>query len=452
MDNPIEESLSILPHEKLIEILLALDNLEDIFNACRSSTIFARVCQDDYFWKLRYQQDFGLDSPPMRMTWRDYYQLTIENNRSLPFSVGYGYLGVIDKKSQLSMWGENRTAQLGNGTIVSTGVPQIVLSNVRQVSCGAYETGAITKDGKVYTWGGNPRGSLGLGSRQDTIILVPTLVELPEKVRKIDIGHSGSIVLTEDGKVYIWGDLTHYLYTDTPLKLNLPSKEKIIDVAAGNFIFAAITKSGKLYMWGDNNFYLYLSKNWRKQQRRFKIYNLDDPEHTKFTQPTLIPFPEHARQISMGENHFGVVTRKGKLWMVGGNYLHQIGEYISNKEELDAYQKLLVKVNTSFLKDVIVRFVLIKLPSRVLYFNTRWDTSLVKLKDGRILMWGNNDTGQIDHGVEASEIYQTGEVITKPVEISIDRQIVHIAAGATFTVAITDDGYVNLWGLGLPLG
>ena len=43
MDNPIKASLSILPHEKLIEILLALDDLEDITNACHSSTIFARV-------------------------------------------------------------------------------------------------------------------------------------------------------------------------------------------------------------------------------------------------------------------------------------------------------------------------------------------------------------------------------------------------------------------------
>ncbi len=63
MDNPIKASLSILPHEKLIEILLALDDLEDITKACSSSTIFARVCQDDYFWKLRYQQDFGICLP-----------------------------------------------------------------------------------------------------------------------------------------------------------------------------------------------------------------------------------------------------------------------------------------------------------------------------------------------------------------------------------------------------
>ena len=79
MNDPIKASLSILPHEKLVEILLALDDLEDIFNACRSSTIFARVCQDDYFWELRYQQDFGSGRPSeemlkRKMQWREFYK------------------------------------------------------------------------------------------------------------------------------------------------------------------------------------------------------------------------------------------------------------------------------------------------------------------------------------------------------------------------------------------
>ena len=102
MNDPIEASLSILPHEKLIEILLALDDLEDIFNACSSSIIFARVCQDDHFWKLRYQQDFGSGRPseemfqgkmPLKpditagdsMPWREFYQSTFEMLHFPPF-------------------------------------------------------------------------------------------------------------------------------------------------------------------------------------------------------------------------------------------------------------------------------------------------------------------------------------------------------------------------------
>ena len=481
MNNPINANLSILPHEKLIEILLALDNLEDITNACRSSTIFARVCQDDYFWKLRYQQDFGSgrpskeifqekiplepritidDSMPLKpyitscdsMPWREFYQSTIEMLHFPPLSVGYNHVGIIDQKGQLYMWGNNEEGQLGNGSEISTNVPQIVLQNVHQVSCSYGITGAVTKNGKVYTWGSNHRGSLGIGyfdeDNEDPDTSAPTLIKLSKKVRKIDYGSSGSIVLTEDGEVYMWGQLTHHLYTEAPLKLNLPSKEKVIDVAAGDFIFAAITKSGKLYMWGDNRYYLYMSKNWTN--RPTGIYNLNDPDHRMLIQPTLIPFSEQISQISMGSNHFGVVTKKGELWMVGNNDSNRIGEHASIKKDLDEYKKLVKKYDEKGIVfmggsgNVVPVLTLIKTPSPVLYFNSRWYTSLVKLKDGRVLMWGDNSEGQV-RGRGG------GRQIREPVEIILNYPIVYIEAGGVFTLAITEDGYVNFWGADLAL-
>ncbi len=492
MDNPIEANLSILPHEKLIEILLALDDLEDIASACHSSTIFARVCRDDYFWKLRYQQDFGSGRPseemfqekmPLKpritiddsmqlkpritiddsMPWREFYQSTIEILYFPPLSAGYNHVGVIDRKGQLYMWGNNEEAQLGDGSHICTNVPQIVLPNVHQVSCSYGITGAVTKNGQVYTWGENYRGSLGVGYSDEGKILdtsVPMLVKLSKKVRKIDCGSSGSIVLTEDGEVYMWGQLTHLLYTEVPLKLNLPSKEKVIDVATGDFTFAAITKSGKLYMWGDNRHYLYMSKNWTN--RPSGIYNLNDPDHRMLIQPTLIPFSEPIHQISMSDDHFGVVTKKGELWMAGSNNFNQIGEHVSIKKDVDEYKKLVKKSGEkgiSFMPGLEKKFptlIPIKLPSSVLYFNSRWTTSLVKLKDGRVLIWGNNKFGQIDsYGYERPTrgINTTPDVgdIIEPVEIRLDQPIVYIVVGGEFTVAITDDGYVNFWGADLAL-
>ena len=463
MEDPINASLSILPHEKLIEILLALDDLEDIFKACRSSTIFARVCQDDYFWKLRYQQDFGSGRPSEeifqeKMPWREFYQLTIEIRRSSPLSVGRRHIGVIDRNGQLYMWGNNLNRQLGNGTSVSTNVPQMVLSNVSQVSCSYNSTLAVTKDGKVYGWGSNLGGKLGMGSHRARYALVPTLVKLSEKIRKIDNNIVSSIALTENGEVYAWGKLFRDpqiqtgLHTSDPIKLNLPFEEKAIEVAVGSRVFAAVTQSGKLYMWGDSRYYLYLAENWKN--RAEGIYNPDNPEHRKFTQPILIPFSEHALRISMGRDHFGIVTRRGELWMAGSNYYHQIGEYAPNQEESNAYLKLL-KEYTNIVemddKNNIPTLIPIKLPSPVLYFNCRWETSLVKLKDGRVLMWGDNSEGQIDsysserqtRGINKISI---GNRVSKPVEIRLDHQIVYIMAGKTFTAAITDDDYVNMWG------
>ncbi len=444
MDNPIKTNLSVLPHEKPIDILLELDSLEDIFKACSSSTIFARVCQDDYFWKRRYQQDFGSGRPSgemlkEKMPWREFYKLTIGIRRPPPLSAGMRHLGVIDRKGQLNMWGENLKGQLGNGTTISTNVPQIVLQDVLQVSCGYNTTGAITKDGKVYMWGKNYQGKLGTGLNQDNI-LVPTLVELPKKARKIDNGKTSSIVLTEDGEVYAWGNIDFNLYMNVPLKLNLPiDDDKAIDVATGEYVFAVITRSGKLYMWGGSKSYSYLSKNW--QNWAFGIYNLNYPEHREYEQPILVPFLEPISQISMGQYHFGIVTRKGKLWMEGMNDSGQIGEYIPGPKEA----WILGEPGDTFYRIIILTLVPIKLPLPVLHFNSRWGTSLVKLEDGRILMWGNNTDGQIYGQIDPFNIIG-GTSIMKPVEISLDYSIVYIMAGGVFTVAITDDDYINLWG------
>ena len=451
MNDPIKASLSILPHEKLVEILLALDDLEDIFNACRSSTIFARVCQDDYFWELRYQQDFGSGRPSeemlkRKMPWREFYKLIIESRYSPPLSAGKGHLGVIDQNGRLNMWGRNDSGQLGNGTQISTKVSQVVLSNVLQVSCSDTKTGAVTTDGKVYVWGNKFEKMLGTSLYND-YILVPRLVRLPKKVRKIDHTDMSSIVLTEDGEVYAWGQLTINLYIGSPIKLNLPSNDnKAIDVATGARTFAAITTSGKLYMWGDANFYLYLSKNWKS--RPYGNYNPDNPDHKTLIQPTLIPFSGTIRQISMGGTYFGVVTEKGKLWMAGTNNLHQIGEYTPNKKELDTFATL--GGSLQIIRLTILTLIPIKFSSSVLYFDARWDTSLVKLRDGRILMWGNNYRGQIDPvkyytPKERNEILW-GIVIKTPAEIRLDRSIIYISVGGVFTAAITDDNYVNIWG------
>ena len=465
MDNPIEESLSILPHEKLIEILLALDNLEDIFNACRSSTIFARVCQDDYFWKLRYQQDFGSgrlsEGTTLKpyitsgdsMPWKELYKSMYTNINS-HLSSGENHLGVIDRKGQLNMWGDNQFGQLGNGTKITTKIPQMVLSNVRQVSCGAKITGAVTMDGKVYTWGTNYKGRLGIGSYENEPKLVPTLVELPKKIKRIDFGYTGSMVLTEDGEIYVWGGLIYNLYTSVPIKLNLPRNDnKAISIGTGFDTFAAITKSGKLYMWGKSSNHIYLIGNLK--DRVSGIYNPDNPEHRKFIQPTLIPFPERIRQISMGMGYFSIVTKSGELWMAGSNHSYEIGEYPPDKKDLDILENIIeiggIPTSMSGRITVIPRLIHIKLPSQVLYFNSRWGTSSVKLKDGRVLMWGNNAHCKIiPPGYLGKQTRGLDKIfhleIKKPIEISLGHQIIYIMAGGQFTVAITDDDYINIWG------
>ena len=66
-------------------------------------------------------------------------------------------------------------------------------------------------------------------------------------------------------------------------------------------------------------------------------------------------------------------------------------------------------------------------------------------------MWGNNRSDQIvpvknHEGSMGLFSVIGGREIPKPIEIRLNRPIVYIIAGGTFTAAITVDDYVNLWG------
>jgi len=63
----------------------------------------------------------------------------------------------------------------------------------------------LTEDGKVYIWGDNQYGQLGNGEKRD--LAVPILVESlsHEVVIGIAVGGWHTLALTNNGAVYSWG-------------------------------------------------------------------------------------------------------------------------------------------------------------------------------------------------------------------------------------------------------
>jgi alpha-tubulin suppressor-like RCC1 family protein len=117
----------------------------------------------------------------------------------------------------LHCWGGNFYGQLGRGT--STGVegPGLVpyFTGVDRVAVGVYHICARKTDGSLWCWGRNDRGELG--SACDTLGCSTTAsgdsryVASPAKtpinaVVDIGAGDQFTCALTEDAKVYCWGD------------------------------------------------------------------------------------------------------------------------------------------------------------------------------------------------------------------------------------------------------
>lgn len=114
----------------------------------------------------------------------------------------------LDNKGNLYSWGANEKGQVGDGTVSSSkGIVNISgLSGVtfKDIFSGRTSQFAITKNGDLYAWGDNRYGQLGLGGRFNRTS--PRKVEgLPGPVKQVANGKEHTIVLLENGDVYVAG-------------------------------------------------------------------------------------------------------------------------------------------------------------------------------------------------------------------------------------------------------
>jgi len=132
-------------------------------------------------------------------------------------------------------------------------------SNIRDTTCGYYCTAFTTKDNNVFLCGDNTKLQLGLKRRE--YVLRPTKISderLVDNVSQIVCGHTFSLYLTLDGKMYLTGSDIFNNGGDTLLHLiqnNITPERSIQDLTAG-FSHAFITTvDQEVYGVGQNRFY-----------------------------------------------------------------------------------------------------------------------------------------------------------------------------------------------------
>ena len=66
----------------------------------------------------------------------------------------------------------------------------------------------LDKNGKLYSWGSNRYGQLGIAGTNTYKINMPTLMNLPHGVGKVvdfSCGEEHCALLNQDGEVFTWG-------------------------------------------------------------------------------------------------------------------------------------------------------------------------------------------------------------------------------------------------------
>jgi alpha-tubulin suppressor-like RCC1 family protein len=181
---------------------------------------------------------------------------------------------------------------------------------------------------------------------------------------------------------------------------------KVTAVSAGGVSAYALTTTGRVLAWGDDN-----------------AGQLGDGGKTFSATPVWVKLPPSVKIIAIGAgvDHVFAITSTGGLLGWGDNALGDVGDGTTKVRRVPVSVHLPTKVK------VVAAF------GGLLH-------SLALTASGRVLAWGDNETGQLGDGnLKASHL---------PVWVHIpaSTRIVALAAGRYHSLALTKSGKVLAWG------
>lgn len=104
----------------------------------------------------------------------------------------------------------NSNYELGRGEKLGGWKPQPVPSfkdvHIVQIASGGYHSIALTDKGEVFTWGHGGHGQLGHSNIQNQKVPLRIEALANEKVTYVACGGSSSAAITDEGKLYMWGN------------------------------------------------------------------------------------------------------------------------------------------------------------------------------------------------------------------------------------------------------
>jgi alpha-tubulin suppressor-like RCC1 family protein len=247
------------------------------------------------------------------------------------FIIGRSVL-IINENDEIFAIGTNTNGIIGFGHKNPINNPIIVkqLCNKKIIGFdyGVKHMIAITEDNKLYIWGDNEFGQLGNGTNDNCF--VPQMPEklMDERIIDISCGNYHSLVLSECGRIYAWG---HNGYGQIgnecdnkcqliPVKIESLAKVKIISISCGRFHSMALSDKGCVYSWGNNSWGQLGFTNIIGSNTP-KLLELFDETNEKY----------FIEKISCGRYYSLLLSREGDIYGFGSNSLGQLGNnYMEN--------------------------------------------------------------------------------------------------------------------------
>ncbi|CAG2168303.1 unnamed protein product [Oppiella nova] len=232
---------------------------------------------------------------------------------------------IVTKDDKVFAFGENRNGCLGLGTNKPVAEPTLVNElcdkKVVRFAFGYRHVLVLTKTGQLFSYGYNEFGQLA--NRTTIDCYVPKLILINELMRHfiddISCGAFHSLALTRTGLVYAWGfNFWGQLGNGNncnqliPLQVRAINREVVVAIDCGHHQSVVLTKSGHVYAWGHNAF----GQLGIGCTDRFR----NIPTKVLVTSDDIL-----VTKIVCGQNHCLLLTIDGHIYAFGCNYFGQIG-------------------------------------------------------------------------------------------------------------------------------
>lgn len=286
---------------------------------------------------------------------------------------------------------------------------------------------------RIYCWGNNGLGQLGIGvdgtevsQRQapdEPVALAG--VEILDSSEAMDAAEYATCIVSADGDVYCWGsnaygrvdpyDKGGYFFKPVRVPFQDASGEQFKAVSVGARHACALTEDAKAYCWGNNS-------SGQLGNGTFSSTDEVVPE----VQVDTFEFGvgEQIEQIAADSDHTCARTSHGNVYCWGNNTLGQLGDVDIHGEALIPNQvdRTNVSSETGFAE-----------------LTTYHQTTCARASSGEVFCWGDNRNGET--GTDVGET-----PVEIPTALASSEVFEHIAIGATHGCAITDDGEAYCWG------
>ena len=289
--------------------------------------------------------------------------------------------------------------------LIMTSVPL----NIR-INCGGYHNTILYKN-KIYVWGSNFKGQLGLGDYDDR--MSPTEIILHKNIKSVACGWDITVAhVSNSTELYIWGynddNALGSIYAqkiNLSIKLMLNVDSNIKSVSCGQSHVIILLRSGKCYGWGMNDY---------GQLGLGHTDNVDSSSPQEITSlGDIIKIGCSSRSL-----HCIAVAKSGKCYSWGYNSHGQLGLGLDSTK-VHSPQELSIR--------------------NIISIGCGYRHTIVTTSDNKTYVWGNNESGQLGLGHNINQ--------NSPQELSFsDIKFESVTCGARHTIALTMNGKLYAWG------